>query len=425
MRIAHVLIAATAAVLPSGLYAHSDSQKDRWAQLDAHFEAEAQRGERAGYVILVASDDRILHHTAVGFADVESRRPMRVDDKFRLASMTKPITSVAAIMLFERGDLLLSDPVERYLPEFKNAKVVEGTAEDGSLRLVPTERPMTILDLMLHTSGIGGRSPDVNPQAAKLYADLLPSYFGQGSLEDKVKLLAQAPLWYQPGKEWGYGIYSTDVLGRVVEVVSGLPLDQFVQREILDPLGMKSTGFLKAGQVVPDLASIYTHDEQGKLVKVANHPLDNLTAPHGGGGMYSTAADYLKFLRFVEASRQAPGPGLISPSSVELMTRNGLPGTLLPIGLGIPLPAGGFAPGGYGVATPEAPMPHSPFAMKDYFWAGSTDPYFFVSPDRDVIGVIMTQIQPNPKVSAWRTWDEFTTLALAAATAEPRERKPH
>lgn len=381
--------------------------------LEKHFAAQVEGHVRSGYAILIGQGDEIVFERYLGKADIENGTAVGPDTKYRLASMTKPIVSLAVMQLYEQGKLRLVDPIDLYLPEFKDAQVVTGRTDAGDLVLEKANRLVTITDLLTHTGGIGSRLPSHNPIAAQLYQEAVPAYFGQGDYASKIKLLADTPLWFQPGEVWGYGIYSTDVLGRIVEVVSQMTLDQYVKEHILDPLGMSNTGFLLRGRLPDGLAAMYTHTSDGQLQRVDTHPLDMLTAPHGGGGMYSTPRDYFKFLSMILRGGVAADARVVSQSSIDMMTRNALPTPLLPINLGIPIHSGGFGLG-FGVATDQAPLPHSPLANGDFWWGGSSEPYFFASPAHNTIGVIMSQIQPAPQVTTWRTWDEFAALAYAA-----------
>ena len=387
--------------------------RERLDRLEAHFEAQVAGEARAGYAILIAQRGEAVYERYIGAADRAAGRAVAADTPFRLASLTKPIVSLAALMLYEEGAFQLSDPVARYLPVFENAVVAVGEDEDGRVLTEPAARPVTVLDLLTHQAGVGSRDRSVNEAAARLYDALAPAYFTEGDYEDKIARLAAAPLWFHPGEKWGYGIYNTDVLGRLVEEVSGEPLDAFVQRRILDLLGMTRTGFLKAGALPEGLAVMYTHGEDGSLLPVPNHPLDGLTAPHGGGGMYSTARDYARFLRMIANGGVADGKTFLSPAVFRQMTQNALPADHLPIELGVPLPAGGFSLG-FGVAAAAAPKPDSPFFEGDLFWAGSTDTFFFISPKTETFGLVMTQIVPAPGVTEWRTWSDVTALSYAA-----------
>ena len=385
----------------------------RLDRLEAHFEAQVAGEARAGYAVLLGQRGDVVYERYIGAADRAAGRPIGADTPFRLASLTKPVVSLAALMLYEEGAFQLSDPVARYLPGFKNAVVAVGEDEDGRVLTEPAARPVTVLDLLTHQAGVGSRDRSVNEAAARVYDALAPGYFTEGDYADKIARLAAAPLWFHPGEKWGYGIYNTDVLGRLVEAVSGEPLDAFVKRSILDPLGMTRTGFLRAGALPEGLAAMYTHGEDGALLAAPNHPLDGLTAPHGGGGMYSTARDYARFLSMIANGGVADGKTFLSPAVFRQMTQNALPADHLPIELGVPLPAGGFSLA-FGVATAAAPKPDSPFFEGDLFWAGSTDTFFFVSPKTETFGLVMTQIVPAPGVTQWRTWSDFTALSYAA-----------
>lgn len=381
--------------------------------LTAHFQAEVARGGRPGYVLLVWRDGELAHKSAIGYANLASRTPMTLQTRFRLASMTKPIVSAAAMKLVEEGRLQLSDPVSRYIPQFAQARVSTGArSADGRPATEALKRPMTVLDLMTHTSGLGG-APSINPLAQELYLANVEAYFTRGSMAEKASLLAATPLWFQPGERFGYGIYSTDMLGRVIEVAAGAPLDRYLDEAIFKPLAMKDTGFLLAGREVPGLATMYRRGESGPS-PVVDHGLDRLTAPHGGGGLYSTAPDYLRFLRMIANGGELEGIRVLAPSTVAMMTRNVLSKEMLPIGRGVTSMAGGFGLG-FSVAMEDYPIGDSPLVSGDYFWAGSSDTFFFASPSRRIIGVALTQFDG----SDYRGWRDFATMALAAYAYVP------
>lgn len=385
------------------------------ASMDDHFAAQVRAGERAGYVLFVARHGRVVHSSAIGFADLETRMPMGLQTRFRLASLTKPIVSVAAMKLVEEGRLQLSDPVSRYLPEYADVRVaIGGRGLDGRPLTEPPKRPISVLDLMTHTSGLGGPAGS-NPTAEEGYGAILEAYYTRGGTAEKAALLAATPLWFQPGARFGYGIYSTDVLGRVVEVASGRPLDGYLQEEIFRPLGMRDTGFLGKGREVPGLASMYRKQE-GRLRKVEQHGLDQLTAPHGGGGLYASAPDYLRFLTMVANGGELDGVRILAPSTIAMMTRNVLPRSMLPIGQHVTTMAGGFGLG-FGIGVEDAPVGNSPLQPGDLFWGGSSDTFFFVSPSRGLIGIMLTQLDG----SDYRGWRDFATMALAAYGQEPVE----
>ncbi|MCI4643858.1 MAG: beta-lactamase family protein [Hyphomonadaceae bacterium] len=387
---------------------------DLLTRMGETFQAAVDAGERAGYAILVQQAGETLYERGIGWADLEARRPVEANTKFRLASLTKPITSVAAMILVEEARLRLSDPLWRYIPEFAEARVAVSLSEDGELVTEPPRRDPTVADLMSHTAGILGRTRSL-VTTAQVYAEYGATFFDPGTVEDMARRIAELPLIAHPGEAWTYGIFATDVLGRVVEVAAEMPLEDFVRSRILGPLGLEDTVYLVAGRETRNLASIYHHDDTGALEPVAVHNLDRMPAPSGGGGLASTARDYARFAAMLLNDGSLDGVRILSPASVAQMSRNVLPTALMPIELEVTTPAAGFGLG-LGVCVDGHALPHSPLHAGDVWWAGSTDTYFIVSPHNDMLGVILSQYAPNQNTKSWRTWTDFTALLYGALT---------
>ena len=378
------------------------------ARMDNTFQAAVNASERAGYSILVQQAGKTVYERGIGKADLATNRQIDTKTKFRLASLTKPITSVAAMMLVEDARLRLNDPLYLYIPEFAEAKVAVGISEDGELQTEAPRRAPTVADLMSHTAGIMGRS--ASPvTAAQVYKDYSTHFFDPGTVEDMATRIAKLPLIAHPGEAWTYGIFATDVLGRVVEVAAQRSLEDFVQSRILDPLGMQDTAFLVAGRDTENLATIYEHDEAGALKPVSPHNLARLPAPSGGGGLASTARDYARFASMLLNGGSLDGRRILSPALVRQMSQNALPPALLPIDLDVATPAAGFGLG-LGVRVDGNALPESPLYPGDVWWAGSTDTFFVVSPEHDMLGVILSQYSPNKNTRSWRTWSDFTAI---------------
>ena len=395
---------------PSGLLLGPDLL----TRMDETFQAAVATGERAGYSILVQQAGETFYDRGIGWADIAARTPVGPETRFRLASLTKPITSVAAMILVEEARLRLSDPLWSYIPEFADAQVAVSVSEDGELVTEPPRRAPTVADLMSHTAGILGRS--ASPvTTAQVYRDYGAGFFDPGTVEDMARRIAELPLIAHPGEAWTYGIFATDVLGRVVEVAAGMPLEDFVRSRILDPLGMQDTVYLVAGRNTPHLATIYEHDAAGALAPVAVHNLDRMPAPSGGGGLASTARDYARFASMLLNGGSLEGTRILSPAMVEQMSRNALPPALMPLELEVTTPAAGFGLG-LGVCVESHALPHSPLHPGDVWWAGSTDTYFIASPQNDMLGVILSQYAPNQSTKSWRTWTDFTALLYGALT---------
>jgi CubicO group peptidase (beta-lactamase class C family) len=365
--------------------------------------ADVEAKRLPGAVLLIARNGKIAFYDVEGFQDRAAQTPMKKDSIFRVASMSKPITTVAAMILAEENKLDVGAPVAQYLPEFKDVKVgVEGAAP---------KRPMTVQDLMRHTSGltygIFGNSP-----VDQMYRKA--NIFGAKSLEEMVKTIAGMPLLHQPGEFWEYSV-STDVLGRVVEVVSGTDLDSFVRERITTPLKMKDTGFW----VKPEPAA--------RLAKADGPPnplFENATQKpnvfSGGGGMLSTAGDYARFSQMLLNGGELDGVRILSPKTIALMTSDQLAANVerhTPVALAIgsfgPVPEMGTSFGlGFAVRVDAGrnPMPGS---VGDFSWGGITGTLFWVDPQTKLVAVLMAQ---SPQTMLNVIWRQTRTIVYQAMT---------
>lgn len=367
--------------------------------LDAVFQSEVDSGKIPGAVLLIVRDGKVAHSRAFGYQDREKQVVMKPDAIFRIASMTKPLVSVAAMMLVEEGKLQLISPVSSVLPEFKDVKVgVEKVNQDTGkpeLALAPAQREMTIQDLLRHTSGLTyGQFGDSLVKQAYRNANIgAPG----DNLAAVVSKLSQLPLAYQPGTTFEYGA-STDVLGRVVEVVSGMELDRFIAERITRPLGMPDTGFNITEGQIGRVAEPQVDAATGK-----RPPMRDLSVPaswlSGGGGMVSTAADYARFCQMLLNGGEFDGARILSPRTVAYMTTDHLPpGTAISqavqglFGSLVPSPALGQGFGlGFAVRTDAGrnPMPGS---AGEFYWTGSSGTTFWVDPNEKLIAVMMVQV---------------------------------
>jgi len=388
MRIPFFAAVAAALVLFGGCASNPASQTqssafsaERLRQFDATVRADVDAGRIPGVVMLVAQNGKVVLQTAYGKQDAAAGTPMTPDSIFRIYSMTKPIVSVAALMLVEEGKMQLADPVAKFIPELKDLKV--GVEKGGSLELVASSRPITIHDLLRHTSGLTygvfGKS-----MVKELYTKNGVDSWDHTNA-DLVKKLASVPLMFQPGSTWEYS-RSTDVLGHVIERVSGQNLDRFLEERILKPLGMRDTAFY----VDPA--------KHGRIAEpFAKEPLINVrTKPKylsGGGGMVSTAADYLRFAQMLLNGGELDGVRILSRKTVDYMTSDHLGGVRGPAYL--PGPGYGF---GLGVKVrTSAGEADSPGSIGDYDWGGLGGTYFWVDPKERLIGIWMMQA-PGPRV---------------------------
>ena len=337
------------------------------------------RGGTAGVMTLVARRGEIVHWDARGWR-IRDEDPLERDDIFRIYSMTKPVTSVAAMMLVEDGRMSLDDELGSVIPDFADVQVYE----DGGTRA--PSRPMLIRDLLSHTSGLTYGIFGNSPVDSMYNHALNPSSLGSGSdLEDRVAILASLPLLDDPGARWNYS-YSTDVLGRVVEVVSGQPLDAFFRERIFEPLGMDDTGFHVPADKHDRFTTMYRRTRDG-LAATGSPNGDPFASPpawlSGGGGLTSTAADYLRFAQMLLNEGELDGTRLLDPETVRLMTANHLPDEMIPIMPG--LMDAGF---GLGFAVSVGDDAGS------YWWSGIANTYFWVDPREEIVAMAWTQLQP-------------------------------
>ena len=349
-----------------------------------------------GAVLLVQRDGATVCFEAFGYADRATGRPMRKDSVFRIASMTKPVTVAAALILMERGRLVLADPVARYLPELEHLQVGVEHVDVGQRRLVlePARRPMTVHDLMRHTAGFTyGQFGDSLVQRAYRGARLLDD---QQTNAELVTKLARLPLAHQPGTTFEYGM-STDVLGRVIEVASGVSLDRFFVDHITGPLRMHTTGF---GVRREDLALLAEPQREAGASPAAVPPYDPAHPARwfsGGAGLLSTAGDYARFAQMLLNGGELDGARVLARKTVDLMTQNHLPASVqfgprtADLGIAAPLPTLGQGYGlGLGVRCVGGMSP-VPGSVGDCFWGGALGPYFWIDPAERLTAIFMLQ----------------------------------
>ena len=382
-----------AAELPRAVPEDVGLSSERLARIDEVLGAGVEAGEIPGFVAMVARHGKIAYFKAVGTQDPETGQPMTRDSIFRVYSMTKPFTSVAAMILVEEGRLRLSDPVGKYLPELAElqAAVNADDAGDGvPLETVPAAQPIRIVDLLRHTSGftygVFGGSP---VETAYLEGGINDLDITNAEL---VTRLSALPLKYQPATTWDYG-RGTDVLGRVIEVVSGMTLGEFFQARIVGPLGMEDTAFFVAPDKLDRLAQPYASDREGlKLLYI------DVTRPPsfeaGGQGLTSTVSDYARLLHMMLNGGELDGTRILGSKTVELMTMDHV-GEMFDHGPAfLPGPSHGFGLG-FAVRIEGARSPGILSAMQgsvgEYYWAGYAGTYFWVDPSEQLIGIYMMQ----------------------------------
>ena len=382
------LLAAQPAAKPEDAGMSADRLKRIHESIQRHIDA----GEICGAVTVVARRGHVVNFEAHGLMDIDSKKPMQKDTIFRLASMTKPITAVAVLMLVEEGKIRLSDPVSKFIPEFREMKVAmplertAGAPAEPGFNLVPANREITIHDLLTHTSGLvsGGLGA---AQAAKI----APRNPATDTLANYVPKLAAVPLDFQPGTQWAYsGGAGPDTLSRIVEIVSGQTYDKFLRTRIFEPLGMKDTFFYPPTDRRPRLVTLYKKSPNG-LVKDPNQ--DGYSNPNyfsGGGGLMSTAGDYLQFAQMLLNGGEWNGKRLLSPRTIELMASNHV-GDMFNGKAGRPAHGMGFGLIVQVVEDHVAAGLH--VANGSFGWDGAFGTQFWVNPKEKMVTIIMIQTQ--------------------------------
>jgi CubicO group peptidase (beta-lactamase class C family) len=361
------------------------------------FKADVESKAIAGAVVIVVRNGKVGYHEAFGFRDRAKNAAMTRDSIFRIASMTKPVTAVAALMLMEEGKLQLLDPAAKYLPELKSLQVgveVSDATSERTLKLEPMRRPISVQDLLRHTSGLTyGPFGDTLVQRAYRAANTMDD---QQSNAEMMQKLAKLPLKYQPGTMFEYGM-STDVVGRIVEVQAQTDLERFFAERIARPLGLQDTGFRLNQAQTERLAEPQPLAANGTAVIIGYNPAQPPKWFSGGAGLLSTAMDYARFCQMLLDDGQLDGVRLLSRKSVQLMRSNHLPPEVgygaftQELGMTAPLPALGQGYGlGVGVRL-EQGRSGVPGSVGDYFWGGATGPYYWIDPQEKLVAVMMLQ----------------------------------
>ncbi|MFE2051716.1 serine hydrolase domain-containing protein [Streptomyces sp. NPDC059459] len=376
-------------------------------RLDGHFAREVDEGRLPGFLVALARGGRVAHLTVHGRRDLAAGLPVTADTLWRIYSMTKPMTSVAALMLVEEGRLTLDDPVARYLPSFAEPRVyVEGTADEVVTR--PAAGPVLVRHLMTHTAGLTFGFYHSHPVDALYRAAGLESSVRPGTdLAGTVDLYAGLPLQFEPGTQWNYSVAS-NVLGRLVEVVSGQPLDVFLAERLFGPLGMTDTGFHVTDEQAGRLAELYGETDGGGIAPVPGLPVRGRPRfLSGSGGLVSSAHDVHRFTELLRRRGELDGVRLLAPATVDLMTRNHLPG-------GADLRAVGSRPAhdepgndgvGFGLGVSVVIDPgrtQAPSGLGTYGWSGVATTTFWVDPGRDLTVQFMTQVRPRSSHTVFR-----------------------
>jgi CubicO group peptidase (beta-lactamase class C family) len=410
---------AGAQALPSARPEQVGLSAERLVRIGEVLKAESERGKFPGAVALVARKGRVAYFESFGFRDKAAGAPMTNDAIFRIYSMTKPLVSVAAMMLMEEGKLLLTDPVSRFLPPLARLQVsvpkADATFGRVTYALVPAEREMTVQDLLRHTSGLAygeitvyGPVKEAYAKAGVFQAQGIPFEARGLPPAQEVESLAKAPLAHQPGTVWEYSL-ATDVLGRVVEAASGMRLGQFLERRLFGPLKMVDAGFFVPQEKRGRLAQILP-DNPTKVIDVSALPPND----SGGAGGVSTTMDYARFSQMLLNGGQLDGVRVLSRTSVNLMTADHLVGIQAPFTPGmLLLGTPGYTFGlGFSVRQ-EAGVAGVPGSAGEFMWGGFAGTYFWVDPKEELVGVLMTQA-PSPERAYYRRL--FKQLVYQAIT---------
>jgi CubicO group peptidase (beta-lactamase class C family) len=367
---------------------------ERLARLNDALAADVEARKIPGAVVLIERNGTLARWKAFGYRDREANIRMEPNDLFRIASMTKPITSVAVMMLAERGHLFLPEPVAGILPQFAHTPVAVENAGDPTLRTEQQVRPMTVRDLLRHTAGLTyGLFGASQVKTAYNQAGVFDLRITNAEMVDR---LAAIPLAHQPGRVWDYSM-ATDVLGRIVEVVSGKTLYDFFQSEIFDPLGMAETGFVASRELAARMAQPQVNPQQAQRFSMTDHTVE-WPWQSGGVGLYSTASDYLKFCRMLLAQGASPAGRLLAAATVRLMTADHLPPEIVydpvtPVLFEAEAPTREMGQSfGLGFAVRTYPgMNPLPGSVGDYYWAGALGTYFWIDPAEELIAIFMSQ----------------------------------
>ncbi len=390
-------LALTAGALPPGKPEDVGLSSDRLQRINQLVQRYIDAGQITGAITVVSRKGQVAHFEAQGQMDLEARTPMRKDAIFRIASMSKPITGVAILMLMEEGKLRLGDPVSRFIPEFKNAKVAIAKAATAAapvgqprpepeIYTVPAERDVTIRDLMTHTSGLASGGPGTRPGAR------LSPRSPASNLAAYVPTLGAVPLDFQPGSEWRYSaLAGIETLGRIVEIASGQTFDQFLKQRIFDPLEMKDTSFYPTEDRGARVVTLYD-ERDGKLVRIDTPAwLATKTLFSGGGGLWSTADDYIRFGQMLVNGGVLNGKRLLSPRTVDLMASNHV-GDLYS-GIGRRTKGMGFG------LTVDVVLDHVAAGRRvstgSFGWGGAFGTNFWVDRKEQLVGLLMIQEPVN------------------------------
>ena len=395
-----LIFVALLAVAPAGAQVPAGTPEDvglsakRLERIGEMIQRAIDADQISGAVTVVARRGRIAHFEAHGLMDLEANAPMRKETIFPIASMTKPVTGVAILMLVEEGRVRLSDPVSRFIPEFTDTKVAmprsNAAGEEDGIYTVPAKREITVQDLITHTSGLvsGGAGSD---EASRI-APRKPT----DTVADWTAALGAAPLDFQPGTRWAYsGLAGIDTLGRIVEVASGLTFDEFLRQRIFEPLGMKDTAFNVPDDRMSRVVTLYRRTPEGLELRPVPEWVATRTLHSGGGGLWSTAEDYLQFAQMLVNRGELNGTRLLGPRTVDLMGSNHVGDLYAKSGR-----TGGSPGKGFGLTVDvvldavEARNDHR--STGSFGWSGAFGTTFWVDPKEELTAILMVQTPGGP-----------------------------
>ena len=369
-------------LLANSALAQSDLSSERLDRYDTFYQKEIDEGRLPGVVTLIYKHGEKAHESALGYSNAASKTPMRTDQIFFIQSMTKPIMSTAFMMLYEEGYFFLNDPISRYLPEFKDMKVVKDPEIGSPSGLEPAKSQITIAQVLSHTAGfLHGIGP------TKLDEEVREAIYisNPETIEERVKALASQPLASHPGEKWNYSA-SPDVLARLIEVFTGMSPAEFLKTRLFDPLGMKDTGYNLTKEQAKRMAQLHQLDDSGKLINAERQtPTSGNTVFGGTHGLFSTAQDYSLFAQMMLNGGEWNGKRYLSPKTVEIMTIN-QSGELFQD------PGKGF---GLGFAVVDDLADSKAMSSEGtFYWSGAYCTYFFIDPKEKMVSVFMTQMNP-------------------------------
>ena len=407
-------VSAKTPVLTEASPASAGMSAERLARIDDLVKEYVDKKWIAGATVLVARNGKIVYYKGLGYDDVDKKTMMKKDAICRIASQTKAITSVAIMMLYEEGKILLNEPLSKYIPEFKNPKVLDKfNAADTTYTTVPAKREITIRDLLTHTSGIAYAQIGTKESNAIYYKAGVVGGIGVDKilLADKMKILGGLPLMHQPGEKWTYGL-NTDLLGYLVEVVSGMSLNEFFRKKIFEPLGMKDTYFYLPKEKRNRLATLYSEDSTKHIQKdgetyqlngimYVNYPNMDGTYYSGGGGLSSTAYDYSIFMQMLLNGGEYNGKRILGRATIRMMTANQIGD----------LDFGDDKFGlGFGIYTDKSAA-KNPASAGTFYWGGMFSSSYWIDPKEKIIAQFFLQQFPN---SHGEIHDKFKALVYQA-----------